>query len=388
MFEQVKKIVQTPTRLCVGVMSGTSLDGIDIAICRISGTDDLSLSLVYFETIAYTLEEKTALLSLCNVETSRVDLICEWNKRLGKRIGEAVRTVLRHAGIDKSEIAFVSSHGQTVFHMPQKGATLQIGELADIAAVSGILTVGDFRPSDMAYGGEGAPLVPYTDWVLFKSATMSRILINIGGIGNLTALRAGGKLEELVAFDTGPGNVLCDHLIQIHTQGRMSYDPQGSMAAQGRINVALTDRIAQMDSFFEMIPPKSTGRELYTLQFAKELLTIADVMQISFHDVLATVTDYTAYTIADAIARFVPFEADEVYVSGGGLHNLFMMECLSKRLQKRILTVDGLGANGDAKEAAAFALLGDAFLRHTPNNAPRATGAEKPVIMGKLVLAC
>lgn len=386
MWEKLRRVAQSPSRLCAGVMSGTSLDGIDVAICRIQGQDAVRLSLEYFETIPYMEEEKTALMALCAAETGRVDAVCEWNKRLGVRIGEAVRDAVSHAGLSLEQLDFVASHGQTIHHMPQAGATLQIGELADIAAVTGCPVVGDFRPSDMAYGGEGAPLIPYVDWVLYRDPYKSRILINIGGIANLTALPAGGGLDTLLAFDTGPGNVLSDHLVMLHTGGALRYDEGGALALSGNLDEAFLAEIAAGDTYLPKPPPKSTGREHYTLEYAQRLLSQGEARGLALPDILATVADYTTLALADGIRRFVGFGADEVYLSGGGLHNAYMMRRLRERLGKEILPVERLGMVGDAKEAAAFALLGDAFLRGAPNNAPRATGADRPVVMGKLAL--
>lgn len=386
MLSRLKGILQKEARLCVGVMSGTSLDGIDVAVCRISEGDPAGLALVAFDTLAYTEDEKQRLLTLCSPQSGRVDGLCEGHRWLGRRIGEAVLRTLKRAGISPGEVDFVSSHGQTVYHMPKVGATLQIGDLAQIAAVTGCVTVGDFRPSDMAYGGEGAPLIPYVDWALYRSDRAARLLINIGGIANLTALPRAAGLSDLLAFDTGPGNVLCDSLVKLSTEGRLSYDADGEIARQGKVDGAFLAAIAGEDDFLLRQPPKSTGRERYTVDYARELLDQGAARGLSFADTLATVTDYTAYALADAVQRFVPFDPGEVYVSGGGLHNRFMMQCLAARLGKEIHTLKSLGMEGDAKEAAAFALLGDAFLRGAPNNAPRATGADRPVVMGKLAL--
>lgn len=387
MITQLYKIVNKETRLCAGVMSGTSLDGIDIAFCEITGHGrTVSVQLRYFETVPYADADRARLLRACAPETSTVEDICILNKTLGKQIGVSVAEAAQRAGIALREIDFISSHGQTVYHAPAAGATLQIGDLAEIAAVTGAITVGDFRPSDMAYGGEGAPLVPYVDDVLYRSETVSRVLVNIGGMANLTALCKGGGEQETLAFDTGPGNVLADHLVRLHCGGELLYDEGGEIACSGSISKALLESLAQEDSFIKLPPPKSTGREQYTAAYAAQLLARGQAMKLSFADILATVTDFTAFSLAQAIHTYVGFLPDEIYVSGGGWHNRFLRQRLESRLGQSILPAEALGCSTDAKEAAAFAVLGNAFLFGEVNHIPGATGASRGVIMGKLAL--
>lgn len=387
MLERVERIIRKDTRLCAGVMSGTSLDGMDVALCEIGGhSQGTRLSLLAFETVPYTPEERERLLAACSPDTGTVQAVCELNKWLGVRIGQAVLAALDRAGRSPRELDFVSSHGQTVFHMPWAGATLQIGELADIAAVTGALAVGDFRPSDMAYGGEGAPLVPFVDFLLCQSSGKGRLMINIGGISNVTALPAGGSLSQVLAFDAGPGNVLADHLMRLHSQGAQAYDKNGETASRGRIREDFLEQMRREDPFLERKPPKSTGREQYTLEYAEALLRRSLTQGMPFEDLMASVTEYTALALAQAADRFVPFAPEEVYASGGGIHNRFLMDRLSRRLGKPIRNTAELGLHPDAKEAVAFALLGNQFLMGRPNNAPAATGADRPVVMGKLAL--
>ena len=203
MIARLTEITDKKSRLCAGVMSGTSLAGIDIALCEITGRgNDIKVQLLHFETAAYTKEEKASLLRACSPETSSVEDICLLNKKLGTRIGSAVAAAAKRVDIPLSAIDFVASHGQTVYHAPAAGATLQIGDLTEIAAATGAVTVGDFRPSDMAYGGQGAPLVPYVDNVLYRSRDVTRVLVNIGGMSNLTTL---GQKDDLLAFGHRPG---------------------------------------------------------------------------------------------------------------------------------------------------------------------------------------
>ena len=387
MVERIQKMLQKESRLCAGVMSGTSLDGLDVAICRIYHSGhDTRLELVHFETVPYTAEQRKRLLAACAPETSNVAEICSLNKWMGMFIGESVCDVVRHAKLSLSELDFIASHGQTIYHLPQEGATLQIGEPADIAAITDCLTLADFRPSDMAYGGQGAPLAPFFDWLLCRSDKYNRLLINTGGIANITALRAGGDIDSLMAFDTGPANVLSDNLMKLYTGGETACDMGGALAAGGQISEALHQSMVQEDPFLTLPPPKTTGRELYTYAYAQKLLLRGQEMGLPFEDILATVTDFSAYAIADSVKRFLPFTLDEVYQTGGGWHNLFLRERLSKRLGLPVRSLAELGIDGDAKEACFFAIFGNEFLHGRFNNAKSATGANRNVIMGKLCI--
>lgn len=387
MIGRLQSMVQKPSRLCVGVMSGTSMDGLDIALCRIHGCGkETRLELLHFKTLDYTHSQRAELLAACSEETSTVKTICAANKWLGVFIGQGVCQVCQEAGVDVNEVDFIASHGQTVHHLPDQGATLQIGEPADIAALTGCVVVADFRPSDMAYGGQGAPLAPFFDWLLCASGTKNRLLINAGGIANLTALPAGGEADRLLAFDTGPANVLCDSLMRLHTGGAQTFDRDGAVAASGTICPDFLAAMAKADPFIALPPPKSTGRELYTIEYAGRLLLQARDKELSFADLMATVADYSAYCIEQAVARFVPFRPDEVYLSGGGFHNGFFRQRLSHRLGLPVWSPSRLGIDGDAKEACFFAVLGNEFLHGRCNNAPAATGADRRVVMGKLCL--
>lgn len=387
MTERIERMLKKDSRLCAGVMSGTSLDGLDIAICRIYGSGAATrMELVHFETIVYTPAQRQKLLRACAPETSNVADICSLNKWLGVFIGNGVCTAVQKAGLSTADIDFVASHGQTIYHMPEEGATLQIGEPADIAAITGCITVADFRPSDMAYGGQGAPLAPFFDWLLCRSETESRVLINTGGIANLTALPAKAKIDDLLAFDTGPANVLSDNLMKLHTNNQVAYDAEGAVAQSGQSNEGLLQSMAEEDPFLPLPPPKTTGRELYTYAYAQKLLARGEQRGLPFQDILATVTDYSAFAIAQSVQRFVPFAPDEYYQTGGGWHNLYFRKRLEERLGKPVYPLSRLGIDGDAKEACFFAIFGNEFLHGNFNNAKRATGANRNVVMGKLCL--
>lgn len=387
MRRRLEEICEKPARIGAGVMSGTSLDGLDVAICRMEGSGLATrLELLYFETFPYHPEDQQRLLRACSPETATVADVCSLNKWLGVWIGERVKDAVAHSGMQMEDLDFISSHGQTIYHMPEEKATLQIGELADIAAVTGRLTLGDFRPSDMAYGGDGAPLAPFFDYLVLRSPSLSRVLINAGGIANLTAIPAGAGADDVMAFDTGPANVLADNLMKIKTDGQQTYDKDGALAFQGRLSSQLLQSMEEEDSYLLLPPPKSTGRELYTYRYAQDLLARGEGMGLSFEDILATVTDYSAYALARSVERFVPFTVDEYYLSGGGYHNVFLRNRLEERLSKPMHPLSRLGVDGDAKEAAFFAIFGNEFLHNSFNNIKSATGANRDVVMGKLAL--
>lgn len=375
--------------LAIGLMSGTSVDGVDAALVEITGSGEKTkVNLLYFETVHYDRELKQRILQLCKPETSSVDTICEMNILLGEKMAEAAQKVVDHAGKTMAQIDFVSSHGQTIYHMPESFATLQIGELAVIAHRTGCLTVGDFRPNDLAAGGQGAPLVPFVDELLFTDKNKGRALINIGGISNLTVLpaRSNDSHQPTHAFDIGPGNVLIDEMVRIGTSGANDYDDGGKMASSGTLREDwLTEMIAR-DPFIPRPYPKSTGRELYTHERAKALYEEGENRGFSFEDIVTTVTYYTVRAISETIKEQLDpeYNIDEIFVGGGGVHNEFIMKNLHDELSRPVLSMETIGFSSDAKEAIAFAILGNEFLRQQPNNLPSATGAINRTIMGKL----
>ena len=365
------------------------MDGIDACLIEIEGNyTDTKINLIDFVTLDYTSQEKEKILKLCNVNTSTVKEICYMNTYLGNKMGQAAIEVCKKADLNIKFVDYISSHGQTIYHMPDEHSTLQIGELSNIAALTGCITVGDFRPSDMAYGGQGAPLVPYVDYILFSNKEKGRILLNLGGIANITVLKAGGKEEDVLAFDTGPANVLIDETVRIITEGRQSFDNGGKMALKGKIDEEWLDEIISKDIYLLKNPPKSTGREYYTKEFAMNLYEQGIKRGLDNLDILATITAYTAKSIKNQIDMFVldKYKIDELYVSGGGAHNQAIMSLWSEYIKADVRDVSNLQFSGDAKEAIAFAILGNEFLCGRTNNIPNSTGSNKKVIMGKLSL--
>ncbi|WP_257347882.1 anhydro-N-acetylmuramic acid kinase [Pseudalkalibacillus decolorationis] len=390
MLRIISSILEKKKKVAVGLMSGTSLDGIDAALVEIEGVDDeTQVRLIEFESIPYQAEDRNRIIELCNPENSTVEKICQMNVELGEHFAEAALTVIEKAGMKPGQIDFISSHGQTIFHWPEKEATFQIGELAVIAARTGIVTVGDFRPNDMAHGGQGAPLVPFVDSLLFSDDQRNRVLMNIGGISNLTIVpKRGAHAVACTAFDIGPGNVLIDGVVRTVTKDRQSFDMDGLIAAKGQVDGRLLDELLQNDAFLARSPPKSTGREHYNDALLQKILTRADELDLPFDTLVTTVTHYTIKSIVRSIHTFVSpiIDVDEVIVSGGGVHNRSIMEGLQNELSCNVMKLDDLTFSSDAKEAIAFVVLANQFLHGKSNNLPSATGANRETIMGKLVL--
>lgn len=378
-------------------MSGTSLDGIDAAIVRIAGAGAGSRAeLVAFTSLPYEDELRERLKAVCSEDLSGTPDVCGMNFYLGRRFAEAVRQAAEDAGLSMAEIDLIASHGQTVWHIPASDpqdayrvkSTLQIGDISVIAKETGVPTVGDFRTADMAVGGQGAPLVPYADFLLLRDETRGRIAQNIGGIGNCTAIPAAAQAEQVVAFDTGPGNMVIDQAVYELSRGASSYDADGEWAAQGAIRRDLLAELLR-HPYFARPPVKTTGREMFGKAFASAWIAKARAAGASSADIVATATAFTAHSIANAYRDFIfpRMTADDVVVSGGGARNKTLMRMLAELLpEQRVTASDELGLSADAKEAIAFALLGNNFLHGEPNNLPSATGAQTATVMGKLAL--
>jgi anhydro-N-acetylmuramic acid kinase len=371
----------------VGLMSGTSADGVDAAIIDI---DNGKVSVLAFDTFAYSDELRHSVLGLCSGST--VD-VCHFNFVIGEVFAEAVIKLCRKSGIGLRTIDLIGSHGQTIYHNPDGRrfgkkiicSTLQIGEPSIIAQRTGITTVADFRPRDMAVGGQGAPLVPFADYFLFRNKKCSRAIQNIGGIANVTYLPAGCGTKDVIAFDTGPGNMIIDGIVSILSKGKQKFDRGGKIAARGVIDKAILDCLLR-HPFFRRRPPKSTGREEFGEQYCKLLYQRMKNKAMSAENILATVTAFTAESIVRAYRKFLPRIPDEVILCGGGAHNETLIKMLRQGLGKsEILFSDDFGINCDAKEAISFAILAYAAIKGLPNNIPSATGAKRPVILGKII---
>jgi anhydro-N-acetylmuramic acid kinase len=377
--------------LIAGLMSGTSLDGIDAVLVRVRGAG----SAMRFRQIAYMERPFPAgmrrqLLRNSVPDTSRVDEIARLTMALGLEYAGAVHALARAARVPLASVDLIGSHGQTIHHLPRPArvagrairSTLQIGDPSALAASTGITTVGDFRVADMAVGGQGAPLVPYIDWLLFRSEDVHRLILNIGGIANLTAIPKGAARDDVVAFDTGPGNMVVDALVR-RLFGR-PFDRDGRIASRGRVSQGLL-RLLLRDSFLHTRPPKSTGRERYGEAFVDRLL--ARVGALGRDDIVATASAFTAAAVHDACRRYVvrTMPVEELIVSGGGARNAFFMSELARLFAPaRIRTTGEFGVPADAREAITFALLANETIHGLPANMPRVTGARRPVILGKI----
>lgn len=375
-----------PVRV-IGLMSGTSLDGIDAALVSFEGdVSDLRWSLEAFVTLPYD-DERRDRIHRAIVDGSAA-ILCRLHADLGEWLAEAALGVCEEAGIPPASVDLIGSHGQTVWHEPpepgRRGATLQLGDAGTIAERTGIDVVSDFRVRDVAAGGEGAPLVPWADRVLFAEPGRCRILQNIGGMANLTWIPARGDPSPLLAFDTGPGNALIDAAVALATGGRETYDRDGGWARRGTIREALLAELLA-NPFFDRPPPKSTGREVFGRPFVEALVRRERPRSTEeWADLIATLTALTAESIAAAIRRWVaPRPVDEVVLTGGGAHNTALREMIEERLSPvPVRGGEALGIDPDAKEAVAFAALAWAHVNHVPGNVPEATGAAGPRILG------
>ena len=377
--------------LVAGVMSGTSVDGIDVALVEIDGSGfDQTVTPQAFHSFPYQAEVREAVLAVSNAETHTAQ-ISQLHFLLGQLYGEAVAETCRLSGVSLAQLELVGCHGQTIYHQPTPSrlagrdvaSTLQIGEPALIAERTGTPVVADFRPADVAAGGQGAPLVPFVDYLLYRDEKRGRVALNIGGIANVTAIPAGGASEDVLAFDTGPGNMIMDALADRFSGGAERYDRDGELAASGTADERLLARLMTAD-YFQRPPPKTTGREAFGEEFVVALVDEG----LEPADLMATASAFTAATIAGAVERFVTprMRVDDMIASGGGTRNVELMRRLGDLLPGIDLRMsDEFGIESDAKEAIAFAVLAYETFHRRPANVPSATGARHPCVLGKLV---
>lgn len=394
-MKKVIDLINKEQKLIIGVLSGTSVDAVDVVLTEMQGSGtNTKLSVLNFDSFPIPPEIKDYVLKSSNKDTGTVEDVCKLNFLIGNLFADSVNNFLSKHGLNNSDIDLIGSHGQTLYHIPgneelygyKTRSTLQVGDPSVIANKTGIITVGDFRTADMALGGEGAPLVPYLDYVLFRSSDRNRLLINIGGISNVTYLSKGGELNNVTAFDTGPGNMAIDRLMKEFYD--KPYDENGSIAASGNIQQKLLDNILRFDNYYNRKPPKSTGREFYGEGFVEYILSVAS--GVSDEDVIRTVTDYTAYTIHYNVSNFIdgsPKEINEILVSGGGANNDFLMGLLKEYFSGAdVKPLDEGGINTDNKEAVLFAVLANEAIHGNPANVPSVSGAERSVVLGKICL--
>ncbi|PFG07416.1 anhydro-N-acetylmuramic acid kinase AnmK [Bacillus sp. es.034] len=377
-------------RLAVGLMSGTSVDGVDAALVSIEGAGtDTVVELVHYSTTPFSQPVKKKIFDVMSPDLSSTPLLSSLHFELGDVYADAVEKVCKEAGISVDDLSFIGSHGQTVYHQPFRtedsvASTLQIGEPSVIAYRTNTQVVANFRSMDMAAGGEGAPLVPYTEFLLYGKKDGGRLLQNIGGIGNVTVLPKDCSLEEVFAFDTGPGNMVIDGLCE--KLFGLAFDEDGSIAARGTVHPEAARKWMEWEKdFFQKAPPKSTGRELFGEVFVNRILK--EYSDIPKEDLIATATYFTALSISDAYKTFVfpQHPINEVIIGGGGSYNGTLLQMMRELLPEvTILIQEDIGYSSDAKEAIAFALLANETLHGNSGNVPGATGAKKPVILGSI----
>jgi len=420
--------------LVLGLMSGTSADGIDVALARISGAPpNLNAKLIGQASFEFPHPLRKEILRVAEQQPICAGELSQLNFRLGRIFAEAALAACGRFRVPPMRVSLIGSHGQTIFHQglatryfgAPTASTSQIGDGSVIAARTGITTVSDFRPADMALGGQGAPLVPYVDYLLYRHPKLGRVSLNLGGIANITVIPANANPSQVFAFDTGPANMLIDALVQHFTHGRQRFDKDARLARSGRINPPLLKALLQ-DPYLKRKPPKSTGREYFGAAFLKKLLVLGRRYQAKHNDLIRTATAFTAASVADALDRFVlpNHRIDELIVSGGGARNPLLFEQLSAfamtpprevnfaALPKEafaemtvvtpaqgfspqtkqgsfmsVLASSGFGMPEDAKEAFAFALLAYETFHQRPTNLPSATGASGPAILGKISYA-
>jgi anhydro-N-acetylmuramic acid kinase len=383
-----------PSHLVIGLMSGTSLDGVDAALVEIAGSGEgTRIQLKHFVSVPFARDVQAELLRVASQTPVPAQVISHLNFLLATLYTEAITRLCQEAGVEQSQVDLIGSHGQTIFHQSEPASfcgrmlasTLQIGEGSLLAENTGITTIFDFRPRDMAAGGKGAPLIPYVDYLLFRDEQVGRVLLNVGGIANITSLPAAGTMDQIRAFDTGPGNMVIDALVRHFTNAEKTYDANGSIAAGGQVIAPLLEKLLA-DPFLQAHPPKTAGREQFGEAFVRQMLVDSNTARPE--DLVCTATELTARSVAAAVDRFVLPETavQQLIVSGGGARNAFLMQRLQWALPAlKVLTSEALGIPTAAKEAIGFAILANETLHLHAGNVPTATGARRPVVLGKVV---
>ncbi|MFN7492676.1 MAG: anhydro-N-acetylmuramic acid kinase [Cyclobacteriaceae bacterium] len=365
-IEKLYQIANKSERLIIGLMSGTSLDGLDIALCKFLGQGlDTQVELVAFETVSYDPSFKEEIKAVFAKEVASLEKVCLLNPWVAKVHAQMILQVLSKWGVDSASVDLIASHGQTIYHAPARqhqqqkfgNATLQIGDGDHLAVDTGIITVSDFRQKHIAAGGEGAPLAVYGDYLIFSKRGEDRILLNIGGIANFTFLPGNLRADEVFSTDVGPGNTLMDALIQKHFPEKY-FDENAAIARVGKCHTELLHELKQ-NPFFNLSFPKTTGPEVFNLAYLERAQQKTNTLQLTVEDCMTTLNQLTADTIVDAMKKTISNSSNPViYSSGGGMHNPLLMERIQSQLKgARFLTTTDLGINPDAKEAVLFATL-------------------------------
>lgn len=374
----------------IGILSGTSVDGVDVVLVKISNSGVSSkIKVVDFESFPINNKLKKFILRCSSKKESNVEEICMLNFIIGKLFADSINKFLKSKKILNKKIDLIGSHGQTIYHNPDNNkifgfntkSTLQIGEPSVIANQTGILTIGDFRVADVAVNGEGAPLVPYLDFILFRNKNKNRALVNIGGISNATFLKKSCRQNEVIAFDTGPGNMMIDYIAKKFFNKK--FDDNGHLALTGIVNDDLFKFICIKDKFYKKNPPKSTGREYYNKKFIEVILNKFN--KLKSRDIIATFTKFTAYAIFHNLKKF---SIDQLILSGGGTKNVALMNFIThyfKNTEVKIINENGITA--DNKEAVLFAVLANELISGNKTNITSVTGSQRNVFLGKICLA-
>ncbi len=388
------KLMQKDEKLVIGLMSGTSLDGTDAAIVRICGNGmDTKAELIDYFCVPFSETVKRRIFELFDGEITSKEL-CHMNFFLGEIFAAAAIEVVKHAKMNMEDIDLICSHGQTIYHIPEPildsgysvRSTLQIGEGAVIARRTGVITVSDFRVMDMAAGGQGAPLVPYADFLLYRQNDATVGLQNVGGIGNITVLPTGCSSEDVIAFDTGPGNMIIDEFVRLYSNGSLEYDKGGAIAGRGKVNCDMLREFMSHEYIYRGYP-KTTGRELFGRDYARATYMKWSNKGVSAFDMIATATMFTASSIEYACSKTVNMHIDELILGGGGAWNRTLLSDLAALMPNtKVITQSDIGCNIDAKEAIAFAILGNETIEGNTNDLRAVTGASFSQIMGKISL--
>lgn len=378
-------------KYCIGLMSGTSLDGVDAVLIKIKNSGiETEYEELFFECFKIPEDIKDEIYMSMDPKTSDVSLICSLNYKLGHLFGNICLELCENAGISMEEIEFIASHGQTIYHNPYYNgnlipSTLQIGEPSIIAYKTNTTVISNFRGEDIAAGGQGAPLVPYVDYILFNKYRRNIAIHNIGGIANTTIIPEDGDKDKIIAFDTGPGNMIIDGLC-LELFG-LEYDKDGEIAGRGNKNEELLEKMMNHE-FLKKSPPKSTGREDFGIQYVKELIIRNSDMKPE--DLVRTATEFTAKSMAESYKTYILKHMDlsEVILCGGGAYNLTLKNCIQRYLTGiKVSTMEDYHMNSFSKEAVAFAILGNDCLGNIKNNIKSATGAEAYVVLGDITYA-
>jgi anhydro-N-acetylmuramic acid kinase len=391
-MKNLNSIITKKKRKIIGLMSGTSCDGVDLALIEINKSSSQFELLQSFHK-PYNKTQKYAILDCLDLRHTNIENISQINFYLAQIWADAIKEMLAKYNISNNEIDLIGSHGQTIFHQPnlkQFGgrnirSTLQLGDPSVLAQLTGITTIGDFRVADVAVGGQGAPLVPYFDWLFFKKLRKNVLSLNIGGISNFTFIPADGDLSKVTAFDCGPGNMLIDQLMQRLYE--KPFDKNGRIAKLGNFSERIFNHLLKIDEFIKLKPPRSTGREYYGEEFVLKILRKSLRSRIQEPEIIHTVSKFTAYTIYDAYKNFIypKHKADVLIVGGGGSRNPFIMDMLTEYFEDvNVKTTSEFDLDEDFKEAICFAVLANELVEGRPANLPQVSGAIKNALLGKI----